>query len=155
MKEVTEEAMNILFFLTPKAEVAYLDESFTLRQALEKMEANGYTAIPLLSRDGKYVGTITEGDLLWYIKSNAHLTLFDAEDVSIKRVKRRRDNQAVTITSDIDSLWDKAMNQNFVPVTDDDGVFIGIVTRRDIMRQIMKEQKEKADGIYKEQFIAV
>ena len=29
--------MNILFFLTPKCEVAYIYEDETLRQALEKM----------------------------------------------------------------------------------------------------------------------
>ena len=28
--------MNILFFLTPKSEVAYINEDDTLRQALEK-----------------------------------------------------------------------------------------------------------------------
>ena len=30
--------MNILFFLTPKSDVAYISEDDTLRQALEKME---------------------------------------------------------------------------------------------------------------------
>ena len=29
--------MNILFFLTPKSEVAYINEDDTLRQALEKI----------------------------------------------------------------------------------------------------------------------
>ena len=56
--------MNILFFLTPKEDVAHVDEDDTMRQVLEKMEHHGYTAIPLLSREGKYIGTITEGDLL-------------------------------------------------------------------------------------------
>ena len=45
-----------------------MEETDTLRQALEKMEHHGYTAIPLLSREGKYIGTITEGDLLWFLK---------------------------------------------------------------------------------------
>ena len=39
--------MNILFFLTPKEEVAYIEESDTLRQVVEKMEHHGYTALPL------------------------------------------------------------------------------------------------------------
>ena len=53
--------MNLLFFLTPKSEVAYVEESDSLRQVLEKMEYHGYTAVPLLSPDGRYIGTITEG----------------------------------------------------------------------------------------------
>ena len=60
--------MNILFFLTPKEDVAHVDEDDTMRQVLEKMEHHGYTAIPLLSREGKYIGTITEGDLLWEMR---------------------------------------------------------------------------------------
>ena len=38
---------NILFFLTPKAMCAYLYDDFTLRQALEKMESAGYSALPM------------------------------------------------------------------------------------------------------------
>ena len=65
-KQEIIQIMNILFFLTPKEDVAHVDEDDTMRQVLEKMEHHGYTAIPLLSREGKYIGTITEGDLLWF-----------------------------------------------------------------------------------------
>ena len=61
--------MNILFFLTPKCEVAYIYEDETLRQALEKMEYHKYSAVPIISRTGRYIGTITEGDMLWGIKN--------------------------------------------------------------------------------------
>ena len=57
--------MNILFFLIPKSEVAYIFEDETLRQPLEKMEHRKYSCIPILTMDGKYLGTISEGDLLW------------------------------------------------------------------------------------------
>ena len=55
--------MNLLFFLTPQANCAYLYDDFTLRQALERMEKSGYSALPILRRDGSYCGTLTEGDL--------------------------------------------------------------------------------------------
>ena len=125
--------MNILFFLTPKANVSCVDADATLRQALEKLEMSGYTALPIISKQGKYIGTITEGDLLWYVKQNNKLTIFDAEDVPLRKINRKRDNAAVSINASMDSLWERAINQNFVPVTDDDGIFIGIVTRKDIM----------------------
>ncbi len=57
--------MNILFFLTPKKDIAYIYENETLRQALEKMENRRYSCIPILSMDGQYIGSISEGDLLW------------------------------------------------------------------------------------------
>ena len=58
--------MNILFFLTPKSDVAYIEDSFSLRQILEKMEIHRYSAIPILSNTVEYFGSITEGDILWY-----------------------------------------------------------------------------------------
>ena len=75
--------MNLLFFLTPKAEVAYLYDDLTLRQAIEKMEYHRYSSIPILNRKGEYVGTITEGDILWAVKRNYNLNLQDAEDMRL------------------------------------------------------------------------
>ena len=45
--------MNLLFFLTPKASCSYLYDDYTLRQALERMEHSGYTALPILNRYGE------------------------------------------------------------------------------------------------------
>ena len=108
--------MNILFFLTPKSEVAYISEEDTLRQALEKMEYHKYSAIPIISRTGRYIGTLTEGDLLWGIKNQYHLDLKGAEKIPITAIKRRLDNRPVKADADMEDLIGKALNQNFVPV---------------------------------------
>ena len=60
--------MNILFFLSPKQDLMYVYDDFTLRQTLEKWENNRYASIPVLNRRGEYVGTLTEGDILWGLK---------------------------------------------------------------------------------------
>ncbi len=131
--------MNILFFLTPKKDVAYLTDEMTLRQALEKMEYHRYTCVPMLNRNGQYVGTVTEGDLLWAVKNQYNLNLKNAEEISILDVKRRRDYEPVNINARIEDMVFVAMGQNFVPVVDDRGAFIGIVTRKDIMRYCYEE----------------
>ena len=59
--------MNVLMLLKPKNTVKYIYDTNTLRQGLEKMRAHSYTAIPVISEDGKYVGTVSEGDFLYYI----------------------------------------------------------------------------------------
>ena len=125
--------MNILFFLTPKSEVAYLYEDYTIRQALEKMEYHRYSSIPIIGKDGKYIGTITEGDLLWTLKNDFSLDLKSIEGISINNISRRKDNSPVCINADIEDLISKSMNQNFVPVIDDQEIFIGIIKRRDII----------------------
>ena len=133
--------MNVLFFLTPKSEVAYIYDDFTLRQTLEKMEYHRYSAVPLLTREGKYVGTITEGDLLWSIKNKYSLNFKEAESTPIMEIPRRMDNLPVTADTEVEDLIIKALNQNFVPVTDDRGMFIGIVTRKDIMRYFAEQMR--------------
>ncbi len=126
--------MNILFFLTPKATCSYLYSYYTIRQALERMESTGYAAIPILDRDGKYAGTLTEGDLLWAAKDICGMDLKRTEEHGIMEIKHHRDNAPVSVNTDIEDLVSKAVDQNFVPVVDDKGSFIGIVTRRAIMR---------------------
>lgn len=135
--------MNILFFLTPKKDVAYLDEKDTMRQALEKMEYHRYTSIPIIDNEGKYLGTITEGDLLWSLKNSLGLDLKSTENILIREVPRRMDNKPVSINANIDDLIYTAMNQNFVPVIDDQNVFIGIIKRSDIIQYCYKRMYEK------------
>ena len=125
--------MNILFFLTPKSDVAFLYDDETLRQALEKMEYHKYSAVPVISRSGKYIGTITEGDMLWGIKNQYDLSLRDSEHISVSAIKRRSDNRPVYVNATMEDLIDKALNQNFVPVVDDQKNFIGIITSKDII----------------------
>lgn len=125
--------MNIAFFLTPKSEIVYETIDSTMRQALEKMEHHRYTAIPLIDRKGKYVGAITEGDLFWKLKNTSGLTIEGTNNISIKDVHRHTQSNTVSISANMEDLILLAKNQNFVPVIDDQGIFIGIIKRSDII----------------------
>ena len=139
--------MNILFFLHPKAELAFIYDYHTVRQAMEIMEHYKYSCVPILNRAGKYVGTITEGDLLWDLKEKGILNIKQAENLSIMKVERRCDYLPVSIECDMEDLVKRAMEQNFVPVEVDQHFFIGIVTRRDIIGYLSDKIKgcEKND----------
>lgn len=132
--------MNIAFFLTLKKDVAYLYDDYTIRQSLEKMKFHGYSSIPVISRTGEYVSTVTEGDFLWYmldqsvLEEDGGVSIYDAEDLRLRDILRKNIVTAVRITATMDELYELAMNQNFVPVTDDEGIFIGIVTRKNIIK---------------------
>ena len=104
--------MNIAYFLLPKNSVAYLYDDYTFRQGLEKMRYHGYTAIPVITRSGTYVGTL-----------------------------RGNHYPPVRITVSMEELMQSAMNQNFIPVVDDLGKFTGIVTRKDIIRYYAGKQQ--------------
>ena len=132
--------MNILFFLKPKNELAYIYDYHTLRQALEIMEYHKYSSVPILNKEGKYVGSITEGDLLWALKKLNILNIKDAEDISIMKIDRRLDYQCVSAESNMEDLIGRAMEQNFVPVVDDHNVFIGIITRKDVILYLANKE---------------
>lgn len=134
--------MNFLMLLKPKDTVQYLRESNTLRQGIEKMRAHGYTAIPVISDDGQYVGTVSEGDFLYFILDQRDNSIKTKEQHHIRDILRPNFNPAVRINVSMDVLLERALNQNFVPVTDDYGVFIGIVTRQDIIRHFIRTSKD-------------
>ena len=133
--------MNVAFFLTPKTEVIYEKIDATMRQVLERMEYHRYTAIPLIDDEGKYVGTITEGDLLWKLKNTPGLDFKNTEKVSIKYIERRFINHPVSINAEIEDLISKAITQNFIPIVDDEGIFIGIIKRSDIINYCYEKIK--------------
>ena len=123
--------------LKHKESVQYIYENNTLRQGLEKMRAHSYTAIPVISDDGKYVGTVSEGDFLYYLVGLRAGEVKNQKKHHIHDILRKHFNPAVKIDVSMDELLDRAVNQNFIPVTDDLGTFIGIVTRQDIIRYFM------------------
>ncbi|MCR4687967.1 MAG: CBS domain-containing protein [Saccharofermentans sp.] len=132
--------MNIAFFMVPKQDIVFVYNDFTVRQVLEKMHNSRYTAVPVLDRDGHYLGTVSEGDLLWFIvrgeggephtmaiESLENFRLYDMFPLGTK-------NPPCLISSSIDDLIIRSMETNFVPIVDDRSMFIGIVTRRSIIK---------------------
>ena len=139
--------MNIAYFLHPKNTVAFLYDDCTFRQGLEKMRHHGYTAIPVISREGQYIGTISEGDFLWRLLdagADQGVTKRDLEQLRIRDILQSGTYPAVPITVTMENLLQSAMNQNFIPVVDDLGSFIGIVTRKDIIRYFVDQKRESA-----------
>lgn len=130
--------MNIAFFLVPKKEVIYLPVNSTMRQAIEKIEYHSYTALPLIDGHGKYAGTITEGDLLWKMKNTPGLTFTDTERVMVKDIPLRMNNTPVQVSAEMEDLITLVIVQNFVPVVDDNDIFIGIIRRRELIEYYAK-----------------
>ncbi|WP_248929309.1 CBS domain-containing protein [Paenibacillus hamazuiensis] len=130
--------MNIAFFLVPKEEVVYLSPNSTIRQALERMEYHRYSAVPLINEEGKYVGTITEGDLLWKLKRSPEIGFEHTHKVNLTDVPQHMNIKPVRIDAQMEDLITLATVQNYVPVIDDNEVFIGIIRRREIIEYCFK-----------------
>nr|WP_297171623.1 CBS domain-containing protein [uncultured Agathobaculum sp.] len=122
--------MNISFFLKPKIEVSYLYDDCPVRRALEDLMRSGFTAIPVVSRQGKYIGTITEGDFLRLL---LHCSPDRLDRMTAGQVERRVKHRSVFIDARMEDMVDLVAVQNFVPVADGRGMFCGIITRRDVI----------------------
>ena len=134
--------MNIFQLLKPKALTAYVNEDMTLRQAIEKMRHHGFTAIPVINNEGHYVKTLAEGDFMWFMLANDIGELNELGGYCVRDLPVRVRCKPVYVDSTIGDLFKLSMNQNFVPVVDDRDVFIGIVTRRDILQACYEALKD-------------
>ncbi|HBP25937.1 MAG TPA: CBS domain-containing protein [Acholeplasmatales bacterium] len=131
--------MNILAFIKPKNDVVFVYDDFTIKEVMDKLEKYRFAAIPILNRDGNYVGTLTEGDLLWKLKESG-LSLEEVQRESVALIKRNRDNAPINMNAQMDELIGKATDENFVPIVDDHNLFIGIVTRKAILNYFFEHR---------------
>ncbi|RKN74925.1 CBS domain-containing protein [Paenibacillus ginsengarvi] len=125
--------MQISSFLFPKEKVAFITTSMSMREAMEHLECHQYSAIPIIDSDGKYVGTLSEGDLLWKLKNTPGLLFDNMNQFSVTEIKKRIRTECVSINAEMEDMLALAADQNFVPVVNDDLIFIGIIRRKDII----------------------
>lgn len=125
---------NIISLLTPKKMTFYINEKATLRQAIEKFEAHKFSVVPIIDEEGKYIDTLSEGDILRVIKNQENFNVRIAENVLVKDIEHYRPYQSIKIEASIREAFTLSLEQNFIPVTDDNDIFIGIIKRKDIIK---------------------
>lgn len=125
--------MEISAFLLPKDQVAFITTSISMFEAMEQLEQHYYSAIPIIDHEGKYVGTLAEGDLLWKLKNTAGLSFENMREVKVSDIQRHVHNESVEINAQMEDMLTLAADQNFVPVVDNTGIFLGIIRRKDII----------------------
>ena len=131
--------MNIFNYLTPKSETFYLEHNCTIRQALEKFDNHKFTIVPLLDKQGKYVTTLSCGDLLRYIKNDLNFDVSKAENTTVDRIEKYRPYKYLTISANISEVYLLSLEQNYVPIVDDRMIYIGIIKRKDVIKYIFSK----------------
>ena len=129
--------MKIPFFLIPKAETAYVMESDTIRQALEKMEYYKYTCLSVLGDDGKYKYSLSSNDFLHYMKVNPKTTFYDTQSVYLSEIEPTIEVKPIDINDDIENLIQTFTVQDYTPVIDGSGIYIGEVSATDVIDYIL------------------
>ena len=136
--------MNIFKLITPKTSLVYLHDEMTIRQSLEKMRAHRYNAIPIISNtDGRYLGSVSEGDFLYNLIKEETVNVHELEHKKITKIMRENYMPAMRVDTTIDELVKLIFVQNYVPIVDDRGILMGIVTRRSVMMYLTGETKDE------------
>ncbi len=133
--------MNIISLLSPKEETFYLDNNSTIRQVLEKFDYHKFSVVPLIDKEGHFISTISEGDILRYIKNDYNFNIKIAETKMVSDVERYRPYKALDISSSIKDVISILFEQNFIPIIDDRGMYIGIIKRKAVLQYLSKLRK--------------
>ena len=128
---------------TPKKMTSFLNANSTIRQAIEIFDAHRYTIVPLVDDQGQYVGTLSEGDLLRFLKNQINYDIKAAEKYHVKDIERYRSYRSLKVDSLLSEFFALSLEQNFVPVVDDKGSYIGIIKRREIIRYLAERVEMK------------
>ena len=131
--------MNILALLTPKIQTLYLNSNCSLRQAIEKFDYHKFSVVPIIDEHGKFITTLSEGDLLRYIKKCGDFSLDESNKIQLLDIERYRPYKALDISTDYETIVELSLSQNFVPIVDDRGVYIGIIRRRHVIESLRKK----------------
>ncbi len=142
-------------------EVVTLNEYMSVREAAKVLAECNISGAPVLDSEGKLVGMLTESDILRSVKAAAdevHMVFPSIHTMGVMfelakgetEIMEAFDDQANTVVMDVMTKKpitcspDTALNEvasilvkkgiNRLPVVDDDGHVVGIVTRGDIVR---------------------
>lgn len=138
--------MNIMRFVIPKSLVEYVTVDSTLRQAIEKMKYHRYVAIPVIDKEGAYIGTLRNDDILNYLISENGYDMKAAEKTGVVEIMDESYVRPVYHNATMETLFERVKEHNFVPVVDDRGCFIGIILRRNILDILIKFYNDNDRG---------
>ena len=114
----------------------------TLLQQGQEVGISGYLILPVAIRPDRVHGindyilqqTQLHPEFVGFGSVHAAMDGIGEEARRIMEITRRKQFLPVRVTASMHDLVDRASNQNFVPVVDDYGAFIGLITRKAIIQ---------------------
>ena len=106
---------------------------------LEKMYKNSYAAIPVLTKDGQYVGSVSEGDFLRHMLRVGSMDKLDMEKYRVKELVRLDFCPPLNIDASEADVIKSSLKQNFVPIVDSRNTLSGILTRRVVIEYLAEK----------------
>ena len=121
-------------YLIPSDQVAIFIDSHNADHVVLLLTSNGYSRVPVLTKDKHYLGTISLTDIKRYQDEHNlqewEMVNRDIGPMTSDVVETVEDN------ANLNEVMHKLVNNPFLPVVDSQGIFKGIITRKSILKAV-------------------
>ncbi|MCU9534209.1 cyclic-di-AMP-binding protein CbpB [Streptococcus sp. CSL10205-OR2] len=121
-------------YLTPAKDLAIFIDTHNTDHVMLVLASNGFSRVPVITKDRKYVGTISVSDIIKYQSEHQldvdELARLDISNMVNKRIK------TISISANLTDIMHELVDSSFLPVVTDDQTFMGIITRKSILKAI-------------------
>ena len=121
-------------YLTPAEDLALVMSNHKAGHVMLLLTRNGYSRIPVMSTDKRYMGTISMADILAY-QAKEGLSEKDLMELEIIEMLNHK-IEILTDEADLTEILHKIVDFPFLPVIDGQGIFLGIITRKKVLKSI-------------------
>lgn len=121
-------------YLTPAEQVAIFVDTHNADHVLLLLASNGFSRVPVITKDKKYVGTIAISDIMKY-QAEKGLQDWEMAQTDIAHMANSKIS-TVSVDADITEVLHKLVDFPFLPVVDAEQTFVGIITRKSILKAV-------------------
>lgn len=133
VQDLLLEEKDKLFISADK--VAILDEDHTLDHAMLVLTHVRYSLIPVVNRQNKLTGLISLAMILNQVATLEEIDLSQLHDFQVKEAMET-DFPTITFDTEIEDVLNELVDRNFLCITNDKKEFVGIVTRKEVLKRV-------------------
>ncbi|MCY9807333.1 CBS domain-containing protein [Lentilactobacillus senioris] len=119
----------------PAERVATVNENNNLQHVFLVLTKIKYSKIPVLDNDNHFKGLISLAMITDQMLNNDGIDGHRLENILVKDVMQT-DVHAIYERENLEVILRYLVDENFLPYIDEDDVFMGIITRREILKEI-------------------
>ncbi|HFH9837505.1 TPA: cyclic-di-AMP-binding protein CbpB [Streptococcus suis] len=120
-------------FLTPADKLAVIVDTHNMDHAKLLLSHMTYSRVPVVTEDNRFFGTIGLTEILRYQSENGLTDEELGQDIALIA---KTEVATVGANYDLTEVMRKLIDESFVPVVGEDMQFLGIITRKSILKAI-------------------
>lgn len=121
-------------YLIPADDLAIFIDTHNSDYVMLILVSNGFSRVPVISKDKIFKGTISISDILNY-QAKHQLTDWELNQTDIGEMVNTK-IESISFKSSLTLIMHKLVEYPFLPVVDDENHFIGIITRKSILKAV-------------------